>query len=271
MAIKFSNCDRNWGTTAYKSSLTKNAASLWEEPAKSTLASIDADQAREVTEIRKNLEWLSDALLAASENGLFRFKEVAITFEAVHHALDKARKDFDNGKGDLNETKKSNEECWKLLDEALNQAGNPYRNRFIHVRGIAFLLATTFVAILIGLAWAGTSTWFDTIPYWALLIGGLGGCLRGLWWLFKHVSRKDFRRSWWLWYVISPIVGSGLGVLTYFAVLAAVAATTTSTTISQAGLTMFLAGFAGFNWNWAVQFLENLAGAKSTAVAGVRP
>jgi len=212
--------------------------------------------------IEYNLTWLSDILVAQSENGLFE-RQKEVTFDQIEKALDAARKTYDEGKGNVNDSLKAIEECWKLVNDAINRAGSGYRDSYIHVTGLAALLGGIFITEILALAYFGSATWFAGVPYWAILIGSIGGCVRGFWWLYQHVDKMDFRRSWWYWFVVSPLVGAGLGVFTYFAVLAGVASTTSSATITQAGLTMFLVGFAGFNWKWAVQLFDNLAGSKT--------
>lgn len=222
------------------------------------------------SEVEQEIEWLSNVLVAQSENGLFRISEVKITFEQIEDLIEKARNKLDpeKGKQDPVSVEHYIDECWNLINTALNDSGKSYWYRFLHVIDIAIILGLAFFAVILLLAFVGTKMWFDGIPYWALLVGSLGGCLRGIWWLFNHISRKDFRRSWWYWFLISPVVGSGLGVIMYFAVLAGVAATTGSTTITQIGLVLFLSAFAGFNWNWAMQYLEKLAGSEAS---GKRP
>lgn len=222
-------------------------------------------------DIEKNLEWLSDVLIAQDENGLFDINSVTTKFAEIQNALDKARKEFGNVTTDFSDVQTSVEKCWNLMNGSINQAPPGYRNRYVHVRPFASILGIVFLGSVVALSFRGDSIWFAGVPYWAPLIGCLGGSLRGLWWLFRHISRKDFRKTWWFWFIVSPLIGTGLGIFTYFAVLAGVAATTSSATISQSGLTMFLVGFAGFNWNWALQVLEGLAETKSGTSSATRP
>ena len=50
----------------------------------------------------------------------------------------------------------------------------------------------------------------------ALLWGGMGGVVGGLYALWKHTAdEQDFDSQYWMWYITTPILGVGLGAFTF--------------------------------------------------------
>jgi hypothetical protein len=203
--------------------------------------------------LQKEIDWAEGALLAQAENGLFSQRKVNVTFRDLENKLKLMRKVV--RRGDYDKVQDAIDDFWGLFNKALNQADDSYWVKYVHVRAVALIDGIVLLVVLVASALFGSRIWFAGIPYWSLLLGSLGGSVRAIWWLFQHVSRKDFRRSWWLWFMVSPLVGAGLGILTYLAFYATVIASTTSAQITQPWLAMFLCGFAGFNWNWALNRL----------------
>lgn len=119
---------------------------------------------------------MTDVLIAYSENGIFQLDEVKITFEQIKNLIEKARNKLDPEKGKQDPVSLEHyvDECWYLINTALNQSGKRYWNRFVHVRDISIFLGLVFVALVFLLTFFGTQVWFSNIPYWALLIGSFG-------------------------------------------------------------------------------------------------
>jgi hypothetical protein len=97
------------------------------------------------------------------------------------------------------------------------------------------------------------------VPSWALLWGATGGVLYGLWWLWQHVSRRELRKAWYVWYLIlPPASGAILGAIAYLIFMAGFVASTGNGQVQQQYFIMLLSALAGFSSRWAVQLLENI-------------
>lgn len=118
-----------------------------------------------------------------------------------------------------------------------------------------------------------TSTYTDVVPQavgiaiWVtLLAGGLGGVSKSLFSLYTHVSKGDFDRQFFHWYLVSPIAGAVLGVFVYVTAQMGITGVITAAQMGMASLsgeTVAIApvasgGFIMYGLAWVVGFQQNL-------------
>ncbi len=95
--------------------------------------------------------------------------------------------------------------------------------------------------------------------------GIIGGLLRGLWWLWKNVDDRQYRKVWIIWFISTPFLSGILGAIVYFLLFAGliVISNTQVEDINQVKdinpmLVIVLAALAGFNWDWAVNQFKKI-------------
>jgi hypothetical protein len=96
------------------------------------------------------------------------------------------------------------------------------------------------------------------VPSWAFLWGSLGGILYGFWWLWQHVSQRELRKAWYIWYIILPVMGAMLGALAYLIFFAGFIATTGTAQVESQSFIMLLSALAGFSARWSIQVLVKI-------------
>ncbi|MBI4308036.1 MAG: hypothetical protein HY684_04450 [Chloroflexi bacterium] len=62
------------------------------------------------------------------------------------------------------------------------------------------------------LAGKNNVAWF---PFTAIFWGALGGVFDAFFALWKHFSDRDFDVRFWMWYLVHPVLGGGLGIIIY--------------------------------------------------------
>ncbi len=92
---------------------------------------------------------------------------------------------------------------------------------------------------------------FLSIPLEILVAGSVGSVLRGMTNLWYNVDRKQYRKVWATWYLLSPFIGALLGGLVYLAFYVGIAVTTSGAAISNPVLLILVAALAGYNWEWS--------------------
>jgi hypothetical protein len=119
----------------------------------------------------------------------------------------------------------------------------------------------------------------------AAIWGAIGGILRGIWYLWKNLNDRTFRRSWRIWFFSCPFLGGIFGSLLYLLIVGGLLVLsqdttnltsptgnqTTSASSNQTGNTgendgnissqlvvIAFSAIAGFNWDWAVKRLEKV-------------
>ncbi|HYN82268.1 MAG TPA: hypothetical protein VES88_12255 [Gemmatimonadaceae bacterium] len=101
----------------------------------------------------------------------------------------------------------------------------------------------------------------DTVPMLALLAGGLGAELRGIWFLWHQTSERLYHRRFLLAQLAAPFTGVLLGMLTFLLIKAGLLVIATPSTAS-ADLAKVTVGelaicfFVGFKWEWALKRIE---------------
>jgi hypothetical protein len=202
---------------------------------------------------------LQDALESANENGLL--KDNSKAYSEMMNIIADALNDLSANPPKTIEARKKFGLAWQELNQHINSTSFSWRFRYCYGGPALLYLIGSFVAIL------ATYIFFEPnlltsnllwVPSWAFLWGAMGGILHGFWWLWQHVSRKEIRKVWYIWYLVLPFMGAVLGALTYLIFLAGFIATTGETQIQVQSFVMLLSGLAGFSARWAVQMLDKI-------------
>jgi hypothetical protein len=98
--------------------------------------------------------------------------------------------------------------------------------------------------------------------------GIIGGIFRGIWFLKRRVDDREFRNSWTLWYLSSPIIGGILGVIIYLVLIGGLITLSTSElSIENSLVVMGVAAIVGYNWPAATDMIkrvgDSITGSKS--------
>ena len=113
------------------------------------------------------------------------------------------------------------------------------------------------------------------VPVTAIVAGGLGAELRGIWFLWNQVSTRIYHRRFLLSQLAAPLTGVLLGLVTYLLAKAglfvvggeSIKDTTAAASVGELALCFFV----GFKWEWALDrirsIFEGKAGTSSSASA----
>ena len=98
----------------------------------------------------------------------------------------------------------------------------------------------------------------------AVTWGCVGGILRGLWYLKDKVSEREYKNSWWVFFVSVPFLGGIFGAIVYLIIIAGIWSLGVGSTsqgapdINRPAVIIPIAALAGFNWEWAVKIFRQI-------------
>lgn len=100
---------------------------------------------------------------------------------------------------------------------------------------------------------------FPLLGIQAVVWGAIGGLFQDVWYLWKHVQNRYYRRTWIIQYLSAPFIGGILGAIVYIIIIAGLFALDSDASgTPQAYVVMGLAAFAGYNWDWAIRRFETI-------------
>lgn len=224
-----------------------------------------ATRARRDAEALKNaLDKLERALEVANENGLL--KNDSKTYEEIIDNIIEALLDLsDNSPKPLEvriiEARKKFSLAHFRFNKIINSTSFWWRFKYSLGGPVLLYLLTMLISMF--LAWIFFSSilldsYILWVPSWAYLWGTIGGILQGLWWLWQHVSNRNLRKNWFVWYTILPFMGAIFGALTYLIFFAGFIVATGESEITSEFFVILLSALAGFSSRWAVQTLNKL-------------
>ena len=208
---------------------------------------------------KEELNSLQCALESSNENGLL--KDDPSTYGKIMKNVASALNDLSLNPPKVIDAREKFSLACQEFNKHTNSAGFAWR--FIYCYGgMAFIY-------LLGILAAILLLWFSYQPYllssnilwvpsWAFLWGATGGILYGLWWLWQHTSRREFRKVWYVWYIILPISGSILGAIAYLVFMAGFIASTGTASVESPFFIMLFSALAGFSNRWTVKLLEKV-------------
>ncbi len=218
------------------------------------LSSADGISIEDIQELRVKL-------IVASENGLFARIGNQRSSEKISIILNLLKEAEESLCSNSTESNYKFDLATSNFDDCLESAGMIWRLKYFYGIPILLYLIAAFIALIL--------TWFYVdinfqgnliifwVPVWAIIWGGLGSVLRGLWWLWFQVNRMNYRKVWLVWFLATPFIGCLLGSIMYLVFLSGFIAATQSSLTNNA-LPMLLSALAGFSWPWAIDVLNKL-------------
>jgi len=216
-------------------------------------------------DIEQRIDTLDDEVRIASESGLFTEQHARVI-----QILDKIQSARDNfSSNNLNAAMREIGEGEALFDQTIQTRGWWWRFRFLY--NFPLLLYYIGVLFLLFIVWYNNCHSCQDqilfyVPMWSIVLGALGAVLRGLWFLYFHVSRKQFRSHWAIAHLLAPPVGGILGLLAYlllhagFVSISGTAVSGSETKFTDTRLPMAVAFLAGYSWEWILGLVGRVTG-----------
>ncbi|MGC1930832.1 MAG: hypothetical protein WA667_17820 [Candidatus Nitrosopolaris sp.] len=246
-----------------------------------------ADIARkQKNEVEVILGKVDEVITAASENGLFDGEEAATTARANRLFGDPATNaqfyqdpfltletTLEDVRNNLNGQNFNYANChlklgtlWKNLSTIENKRKWQWRLKNVYAANVWAYLAGFLLIVVIFYLFQGGKTISKIIGINETAIGAcawgiVGGILRGFWWLWYNINRRSYRRRWQTWFISTPLLGGIFGAIVYFLIVSGTVIVTgqKANTINNQEAILFLAAFAGFNWDWITSLWKSLA------------
>jgi hypothetical protein len=160
------------------------------------------------------------------------------------------------------------------LQSALYSRSWLWRSWHIHQAGL-FVYDVAALIVLLNIASgyfsciAPTLWGWIPVPIAAVVAGGLGAILRGLWFLWLQVSKGVFRAQFTLAQLAAPWVGMLFGLFVYLLLKAGLLAVKggESAKLEDSALPLALAFLAGYSWEWILGRIDQIKAATSAAPA----
>jgi hypothetical protein len=212
-----------------------------------------------------NLSLLVTQINYASENGLFvqdvskdKQKGILKALLLAEKALDKNH--LEEAATQLYEAKGSFDAAWNLAPrdwQTLYERGWWHHlSTFLGILIAGFLLWVAWPGTFLGLTTDKTGTFCN-----AMFLGLLGAVVRCIYWTTIQANQRTLRRVWATQNVFGPLLGMILGAVIYFLLdttLVVVTGAKAGTSIGPS-VTVVLAFYAGYNWEWALDLIQMLA------------
>jgi hypothetical protein len=105
----------------------------------------------------------------------------------------------------------------------------------------------------------------DQAAIHAVTWGCIGGILRGMWYLKDKVSEREYKNSWWIYFMSVPFLGGIFGAIVYLVIIAGLLSLGVGQSNNQ-GLPQIgrplvivpIAALAGFNWEWSIRIFKRI-------------
>jgi len=208
---------------------------------------------------KNQFQLLQDALESANEDGLL--KQDAGAYQAIMDKIAGGFADLSEKSPNTIEARRKYGSACHAFNLHVNSAEFWWRFKYCYGGPALLYLLSMFATILVVWLFFSSSlsdSTFLWVPSWAFMWGAVGGIFNGFWWLWQHASSREFRKVWYVWYVILPIMGAILGALVYLVFLAGFITATGETQIKSQSFVMLLSALAGFSARWAVETLNNV-------------
>jgi hypothetical protein len=107
------------------------------------------------------------------------------------------------------------------------------------------------------------TTGVDQAAIHAVTWGCIGSVLRGMWYLKDKVSEREYKNSWWIYFVSTPFLGGIFGAIIYLVMIAGILSLgveqgDNELQINRPLVIVPIAALAGFNWEWAVKMFRRI-------------
>jgi hypothetical protein len=144
--------------------------------------------------------------------------------------------------------------------------------RFVNLyAGPVWIYLATFLALVMAFyayyvdVYLQDTRGVDQAAIHAVTWGCIGSILRGMWYLKDKVSEREYKNSWWIYFVSTPFLGGIFGAIVYLVLIAGLLSLGVGQS-SNEGLPQInrplvivpIAALAGFNWEWAVKMFRRI-------------
>ncbi len=219
-----------------------------------------SNEEKKLKELTNRIDLLDTMVSTASENGLFNAQN-KISLECILNKIKSAREVIERcNRPNFAQCEYDLSIAAKLYFTAVNSG--PTLWRFLNIYAIHIwtylisFLTLLFIfyyydlnsALLTEFPFLGS----DSIAIEAVSWGVIGGLLRGMWWLWKNVNKRQFRKVWIIWFISTPFLGGILGGIAYLLIFAGLLAVSQTDNKPNSIFVMSIAALAGFNWEWIV-------------------
>lgn len=214
-------------------------------------------------EIQDGINDVDEFLIASSENGLFEGQEEQ--FQTLQRKLEVVRANLETDDPNI-------PHCHRILSEIKEEHSHlvnsrPLRWRYRYVYGLYFWV---YLIAIIGFVFLfyqfgidkklSNDLSFSDIGINASAWGVIGGCTRGIWWLWHNVNRSYLRKSWTMWFFSTPFIGGIFGAVAFLLSQAGVIVISGNENSIVSPIVIYVFGFlAGFNWVWLTDKLKLVA------------
>jgi hypothetical protein len=225
----------------------------------------DEKLSKEKEQLALDVEKVTSWVYAAAENGLFLEQNV-VCMNSILTKLNEATEDlgYEPPKTSLCQL-----HLGQALDQfygAVNHTSTRWRFLYMYAGHIwSYLigwLVLVFVFYFLDLGKI-LALRFDipTLATDATAWGVIGGLLQGLWYLWKNVDMKLYRRVWMVRFISTPLIGGVLGAIVYLMIVAGLLILSENkANVLNPTIVIVASALAGFNWTWAVDQLDKLRG-----------
>jgi hypothetical protein len=236
-------------------------------------------QNKECDRLRKEIDLIDKWSNYGANNGLFNgengnsssnvtMEDGEKAYKSIHDHLKQAKDDLDehNYSDCTRDTSLARLSYLKIL------YSKPWRWRFVNLyAGPVWIYLATFLALVMAFyiyfvdEYFQNITGIDQAAIHAVTWGCLGSVLRGMWYLKDKVSEREYKNSWWIYFISTPFLGGIFGAIIYLVLIAGLlslgveqSSNEETLQINRPLVIVPIAALAGFNWEWAVNMFKRI-------------
>jgi hypothetical protein len=189
-------------------------------------------------------------------------------YKGIHERLKEAKDNLEDEK--FSESMVNTSAARLLYLKAL--FSKSWKWRFVNLyAGPVWIYMTAFLVLVLAFYIYLIDKYFEDIhgvdqaAIHAVTWGCIGGILRGMWYLKDKVSEREYKNSWWIYFLSVPFLGGIFGAIVYLVIIAGLLSLGVGQNNDQ-GLPQInrplvivpIAALAGFNWEWSVRIFKRI-------------
>jgi hypothetical protein len=209
----------------------------------------------EAGDIRKRIEALEDHLRVLLEARLFEGDSDAAA--EIAKKIAEARGQLASGAAAAASSILTGAE--EALIERTYKRGTCWRVRNVHqIPLFAYFLVVLGSLIVVSENASGAT--LLGVPLSIVVLGAAGAVLRGLWWLYRKVTRRQYRPHFLVANLAAPVIGALLAVFAYLLLEAGLLSVGQNgeSELGGAPLAQAVAFLSGYSWEWLVERVDKI-------------